>query len=116
MKIDLKKIWDFWYFMVLYFLVCALLSGCHRKRLDPFEDVPDLPGDTVYVTRLVDRCNYQYLSTDPVKTKKQLAGMIKALDNLIIHNDSIIQHRIATVRAQQAIIKTFPKSKTDQDS
>ncbi|GLU54441.1 hypothetical protein Dfri01_39020 [Dyadobacter frigoris] len=116
MKIDLKKIWDFWYFMVLSALICGLLAGCHRKRLDPFEDVPDLPGDTVYVTRLVDRCNYQYLSTDPVKTKKQLAGMIKALDNLIIHNDSIIQHRIATVQAQQAIIKTFPQKDRNQGS
>ena len=116
MKIDLRKVWDFWYFMVLYFLVCALLSGCHRKRLDPYDDVPDLPRDTVHVTRLVDRCNYQYLSTDPQKAKKQLAGMIKAIDNLIIYNDSIIQNRLAIVRAQEAVIRSFPKKVRHQGS
>ena len=87
----------------------TLLSTCHRKnRPDPLSDVPDLPSDTVYVTRLVDRCNYQYLSLDPAKSRKQIAGMIKALDNLIIYNDSIIQNRMSVIRTQQAVIKTFP--------
>ena len=106
----LSKIWTCWYFAVLTALICGLLFGCHKKpKMDPFDDVPDLPGDTVYITRLVDRCDYQYLSLDPKISKKQMDGMIKALDNFILQNDSIIKNRMSVIRAQQALIRTFPE-------
>lgn len=90
----LRAVWDFWYFAVLMFYICALLSGCHRKpRLDPMADIPDLPGDTVYVTKVIDRCNYQYLSSDPKKAKKQLQSAEKALDVLIAQYDPILKEK-----------------------
>lgn len=93
------------------------LVACHRKpKMDPINDVPDLPGDTVYVTRLVDRCDYKYLSLDPKVSQKQMAGMIKALDNFILHNDSIIKNRMSIIRAQQAVIRTFPEKDANQGS
>lgn len=113
----LLKIWDFWYFAVLTALIFGLLFSCHRKpKMDPLDDVPDLPGDTVYITRLVDRCDYKYLSLDPKVSKKQMAGMIKALDNFILHNDSIIKNRMSVIRGQQAIIRTFPEKGANQGS
>lgn len=103
--------------MLIGLLLVLSCGACHRKpKMDPLDDVPDLPGDTVYVTRLVDRCNYQYLSINPEKSKKQIAGMIKALDNLIIHNDSIIQNRMSVIRTQQAVIRTFPEKDANQGS
>jgi hypothetical protein len=92
----LQKLWDLWYFCVLMFLICALLSGCHRKqRLDPIADVPDLPADTVIVTKtkVIDRCNYQYLAADPKKANKQLQAAEKALDDLIAEYDGRLKRK-----------------------
>jgi len=76
--------------MLLLFIILTALSltACHRKqRLDPLADVPNLPADTIYIAKVVSRCNYQYLSTDPKKAKKQLQYVEKQLDSLILSFD-----------------------------
>lgn len=96
----LQKLWDFWYFCVLYFLICSLLTGCHWKhRQDPMADIPDLPADTVYVTKVISRCNYQYLNPDPKKARKQLQTAEKALDDLIAEYDSRLNRKIKIASA-----------------
>lgn len=90
----LRAVWDFWFFAVLIFYLFSLLASCHRKpRLDPMADIPDLPGDTIYVTKVIDRCNYQYLSGDPKKAEKQLKAAEKALDDLIAEYDGRLKRK-----------------------
>lgn len=82
MNIKVMSIAMFLLLALLMFLACA---GCHRKpRLDPIAEVPDLPSDTVVVTKVISRCNYQYLSGNPKKAKKQLIAAERSLDSLII--------------------------------
>lgn len=81
-----------WVYII--FSVILFTLGCHRKpRLDPIADIPDLPADTVYLTRVINRCNYQYLSADPKKAKKQLQSAEKALDDLIAEYDPILKQK-----------------------
>ena len=61
-------------------------------------------ADTVYVTKVIDRCNYRFLSEDPRKAKKQLQNAVRSLDQLIIEYDSIIYNRRATLKTKAAII------------
>jgi hypothetical protein len=75
--------------ILLMFLACP---GCNRKpRKDPFADVPDLPADTVYVSRVINRCNYQYLNADPKKAEKQLVRAEQLFDSLIMAYDPMLK-------------------------
>ena len=92
-------------------LICVLLFCCHRKqRADPLADIPDLPSsDTVYVPRLVSRCNYQYLSANPKKAKKQLEEAERQLDQLIIEFDPRLnaKRKLASklIRENETVLK-----------
>lgn len=107
---ELQKLWDLWFFCVLMFLICAQLSGCHRKSpVDPLADVPDLPADTVVITKVIDRCNYQYLAADPKKAKKQLQAAEKALDDLIAEYDGRLKRKGKIASRQIREIQTLEK-------
>jgi hypothetical protein len=43
------------------------MAGCHVPAPELGYEVM---ADTIYITRLTDRCNYQYLSADPKKAEK----------------------------------------------
>ena len=84
--------------MLLLMVLLTVLSfaACHRKRrVDPVLDIPDLPADTVYITRVIDRCNYQYLSPDPAKARKQLQAAERSLDELIAEYDGRLKSKSA---------------------
>lgn len=88
--------WLFFIFGWAYIILAVLVFtfGCHRKpRLDPMADVPDLPADTVIITKVIDRCNYQYLAADPKKATKQLQAAEKALDDLIAEFDPRLREK-----------------------
>lgn len=85
----------------LIFLLFLSVLSCDRKRREPVkEEIPDLPRDTVQSVRIIDRCNYQYLSTNPKVAKKQLDRIVRELDHLISIYDPIIQQRRAMLNKQ----------------
>lgn len=91
---------------LIILLMVLSFTACHRKRaVDPIADVPDLPADTVYV--VIDRCNYQYLSADPAKARKQLQAAERSLDELIAeyHPRLKAKSKHATSLIQQANAK-----------
>lgn len=99
-----------WCLMVLgwryiFISLIAFTSGCERKpHMDSMNDVPNLPIDTVYVTKVVDRCQYKYLSTDPKKAKKQLENIVSQLDRMIMEYDAIIIEKRRALRIRAAVI------------
>lgn len=90
---------------ILIIACCIGLAACNAPKSGYGYEVAT---DTVYVTKVIDRCNYQYLSTDPKKTKKQLDNAVKALDVIIIEYDSIIQQRRSVLREKAGIIRKLP--------
>jgi hypothetical protein len=48
-------------------LIAGCMAGCHVPAPELGYEVM---ADTIYITRLTDRCNYQYLSADPKKAEK----------------------------------------------
>lgn len=94
----------------LIFAVGAFTFSCDRKpRVDPMADVPDLPSDTVYVTKIVSRCNYQYLAPNPKKAEGQLKEAVRQLDLLIGEYDGIIQAKSAEASRKIKIIQQLQK-------
>lgn len=91
---------------ILTFAACCIgFAACNApKSRYGYEPATD----TIRVTKVIDRCNYQYLSTNPKTTKKQLDNAVKALDVLIIEYDSIIQQRRSVLRKKAKIIRALP--------
>lgn len=90
---------------ILTIACCIGLAACNAPKSGYGYEVAI---DTIRVTKVIDRCNYQYLSTNPKITKKQLENAVKALDVLIIEYDSIIQQRRSVLRKKAAIIRALP--------
>ena len=112
--------WLFFLFGWVYIILAVLVFtfGCHRKpRLDPMADVPDLPADTVIVTKVkvIDRCNYQYLAADPKKAKKQLQAAEKALDDLIAEYDGRLKRKGKIASKQIREIQRIEKDEQFQN-
>lgn len=98
-----------WAFVFAMAIISCLSSCDRRPRVDIFQEAPNPPGDTVYVIRYIDMCNYKYISGDTVKAKKQLERCVKALGKLVIENDSIISKLRQRVRQQNAVIHSLPQ-------
>ena len=62
------------------------LFSCNRKpRFEQFEDVPNLPPDTVYVSsKPVSRSNYYYLNANPKIAGAKMKIAVKALDSIVL--------------------------------
>ena len=113
MRADLspmRRLFVFLWFSAFVGLLIGCLTSCNRRpRADIFQEAPNPPGDTVYVIRYIDMCNYKYISGDTVKAKKQLERCVKALGKLVIENDSIISKLRQRVRQQNAVINSLPQ-------
>jgi hypothetical protein len=90
---------------ILTIACCIGLAACNAPKSGFGYE---LATDTIRVTKVIDRCNYQYLSADPKKAKKQLDNAVKALDILIIEYDSIIHQRRSILRKKAAVIRALP--------